>query len=107
MLLSRLGQLGSVLLIVAALSPTMAHAQEKTVTLNVENATCALCAPIVRTVLKRVPGVASVKLVENYTLSPPVTATVVFDNAVTNVEALINATTNAGYPSKLADSAGG
>ncbi|WP_163271115.1 cation transporter [Chelativorans alearense] len=91
----------------AMLSPITGYAAERTVTLGVENATCALCAPIVRSVLQRVPGVASVDVVENYSASPPVSATVVFDDDVTNVDALINATTNAGYPSRLALNAGG
>ncbi|WP_159587670.1 cation transporter [Chelativorans xinjiangense] len=86
----------------ALLSPVAGYAAERTVTLGVENATCALCVPIVRTVLQRVPGVTSVDVVENYSISPPVSATVVFDDDVTNVDALINATTNAGYPSRLA-----
>lgn len=91
----------------AMLSPIAGYAAEKTVNLSVENATCALCGPIVRTVLQRVPGVASVDIVENYNVSPPVTATVVFDDQVTDVDALISATTNAGYPSELAFNAGG
>lgn len=89
------------------LSPITGYAAEKTVTLNVENATCALCGPIVQSVLKRVPGVSSVDIVENYNISPPVAATVVFDDQITDVDALISATTNAGYPSQLAFNAGG
>jgi mercuric ion binding protein len=38
----------------AILSSFPAVAGEKTVVLNVENATCALCAPIVKTALSRV-----------------------------------------------------
>nr|WP_260905256.1 hypothetical protein [Chelativorans sp. EGI FJ00035] len=40
-------------------------------------------------------------------MSPPVSATVVFDDDITNVDALISATTNAGYPSRLALNTGG
>ena len=40
-----------------ALSPLIAHAAEKTVVLNVDNATCELCAPIVKKTLSRVYSV--------------------------------------------------
>jgi mercuric ion binding protein len=90
-----------------SLSPVAGHAAQKTVTLSVENATCALCGPIVRSVLSRVPGVVSVDLVENYEMSPPVTATVKFDDALTDVDSLISATTNAGFVSRLAFGTGG
>ena len=81
------------------LSAWPAQAAEKSVVLNVENASCALCAPIVSMSLRRVPGVSAVEVVENYAMSPPVTAKVVFDDAVTNVEELVAATTYQGYPS--------
>lgn len=80
---------------ISAVSP--AQALEQTVVLSIENATCELCAPIVRMSLERVAGVVSVIVAEDYSLSPPVTATVVFDDAATNIDALIAATTNAGY----------
>lgn len=86
----------------AMLTPVAGYAAQKTVTLSVENATCALCGPVVRTALQQVPGVTSVDVVENYNKTPPVNAKVVFDDEKTDVDALITATTNAGYPSKLA-----
>ncbi len=68
----------------------------KTVTLDVQNMTCKFCPITIRKALKKVPGVteASASLETK-------TATVTFDPAKTNVEALIKATTNAGYPSTL------
>lgn len=89
--------------LLAALSP--AQAVERTVVLSVENATCALCGPIVRMSLERVAGVLSVEVVEDYAMSPPVAATIVYDDAATSIDDLIAATTNAGYPSYLASAA--
>ena len=78
-----------------------AHATDaaatKTVTLAVDNMTCAACPITVRKALEKVPGVAKAKVdLETKT------ATVTFDPAKTKVEALTRATTEAGYPSKLA-----
>ncbi len=81
------------------LSPLSGQAAEKTVMLNVDNATCDLCAPIVKKTLSRVTGVKAVQVKEANALSGAV-ATVTFDDAVTNVPALIAATTNAGYPAR-------
>lgn len=85
-----------------ALSPWAGQAAEKTAVLNVDNATCALCAPIVKKALSRVSGVTAVQVKEASAMSGAV-ATVTFDDAVTSVPTLIAATTNAGYPSHLAD----
>jgi mercuric ion binding protein len=79
-----------------------AEAAEKTVSLDVDNATCALCAPIVKRTLARVAGVKSVQVAEANANTGAV-ATVTFDDAVTTVPALVAATTNAGYPSHLAN----
>lgn len=86
----------------AMLSPFAAAAGEKTVVLNVTNANCELCAPIVQKALTRVKGVKSAKVTQSNQMADPV-ATVTFDDAVTNVPALIAATTNAGYPSHAAN----
>jgi mercuric ion binding protein len=75
-----------------------AEAAEKTVALNVDKADCALCAPIVKMTLQRVPGVKTVSVAEATATSAAV-ATVTFDDTATNVQALVTATTNAGYPS--------
>jgi mercuric ion binding protein len=77
-----------------------AEAAEKTVVLKVENASCELCAPIVKKTLARVAGVSAVQVAEADANTGAV-ATVTFDDAVTTVPALVAATTNAGYPSHL------
>jgi periplasmic mercuric ion binding protein len=70
-------------------------AAERTVTLAVENMTCELCPPIVKKSLARVPGVATAEVsAETHR------AVVTFDDDKTTVAALVDATTNAGYPSR-------
>jgi periplasmic mercuric ion binding protein len=69
-------------------------AAEKTVTLQVDNMYCPSCAPTVKKSLSRLDGVRKVDVsTRNHT------ATVTFDDAKTNARTLIEATTNAGYPS--------
>ncbi|MFH0342998.1 MAG: mercury resistance system periplasmic binding protein MerP [Chromatiales bacterium] len=84
-----------ILLTALVADPTLAA--ERTVILNVDNMSCPACAPIVKTSLMRIEGVviSDVSTETN-------TATVTFDDAKTSVAALIDATTNAGYPSRLA-----
>jgi mercuric ion binding protein len=73
-----------------------ALAVEQTVQLEVANMSCAACAPIVRKTLSAVPGVSKVTVsVDN------ASAVVTFDAQRTNVEALIKAVTDSGYPTKL------
>ena len=84
------------------LSPLAVQAAEKTIVLNVKNANCELCAPIVKRSLAQVKGVKAVQVKQADRMADPV-ATVTFDDAVTNPSALIAATTNAGYPSQLAN----
>lgn len=81
------------------LSAAVAFAGERTVQLDVTNATCALCGPIVKGALTRVSGVLDVKVAET---SGAAVATVRFDDARTDVAALVKATTNAGFPSSVA-----
>jgi periplasmic mercuric ion binding protein len=58
------------------------------------NMTCELCPITVRKALEKVPGVSDAKIdLGNKT------ATVKFDPDKANVAALVNATTNAGFPS--------
>jgi mercuric ion binding protein len=76
-----------------ALSPS-AFAAEKTVTLSVENMTCAACPHIVKGSLAAVPGVNTVVV-----SFADKTATVTYDDAKAEIPALVRATTNAGYPS--------
>jgi periplasmic mercuric ion binding protein len=70
-------------------------AAEKTVTLKVENMTCALCPITVRKSLEAVEGVqkADVSLIQH-------TAVVTFDDGKTNVDTLAAATTQVGFPSR-------
>lgn len=69
---------------------------ERTVTLEVDNMTCAACAPIVESSLKQVSGVANVAISRQ-----DGTAAVTFDDAKARLHDLIAATTEAGYPSHL------
>jgi len=73
---------------------TASFAAEKTVTLAVENMTCAACPHIVKLSLAAVPGVSQVLIsFENKT------ATVTYDDTRAAIPTLVRATTNAGYPS--------
>ena len=85
------------IILLTALVADPALAAERTVNLNVDNMSCPACAPIVKKSLMRIEGViiSDVSAETN-------TATVTFDDAKTGVAALIDATTNAGYPSRLA-----
>jgi len=84
------------------MSAVAAQAEPTTVVLQVENATCLLCGPIVQKALQRVPGVTAVDVTEFDEFSG-VVATVEFDDAATSTEALIIATTDVGYPSHPVD----
>lgn len=79
---------------IAAVS--IADAATTTVTLAVENMTCAACPITVKKALNKVDGVATTEV--NYERKE---AVVSFDDAKTNVETLIKATTEAGYPSTV------
>ncbi|MFT5110695.1 MAG: mercuric ion binding protein [Parasphingorhabdus sp.] len=71
-------------------------AEIKTITLDIPKMDCPLCPITVKTALNRVDGVTEVDA-DLATKS----ALVSFDDKVTTVQALISATTNAGYPSEL------
>ncbi|MGQ0595620.1 MAG: mercury resistance system periplasmic binding protein MerP [Gammaproteobacteria bacterium] len=83
--------------VVAVLVAGLVSAAEKTITLSVNNMTCAACPPVVKTSLGRIDGVSRVEV----SLEAK-TAIVTYDDAKTDVAALIDATTNAGYPSHVA-----
>lgn len=68
----------------------------KTVTLDVPGMTCKFCPITIRKALEKVQGVT--KVTSEYKTK---TATVTYDPTKTNVEALTQATKNAGYPSTL------
>jgi periplasmic mercuric ion binding protein len=72
-----------------------AWAAPKTVTLNLSGMTCEACPITVKKALQRVPGVSKIDV--QYEKKQVV---VTFDDAKTNTDALVKATTNAGYPSQ-------
>lgn len=78
------------------LLPTLSSAAEQTVELTVPGMTCPVCPLTVKKSLQGVAGVETVSV--DYDAK---TARVVFDDAQTSVDALREATTNAGYPSQL------
>lgn len=74
----------------------VAAAATQTVTLAVKNMTCAVCPITVKKALNGVAGVSDTEVSYEHK-----EAVVTYDDAKTNVEALIKATTDAGYPSSL------
>lgn len=90
--------LSLIVLTASLLTSGAAFSAEQTVTLNVANASCELCGPIVKRSLSNVPGVLNADVSE---ASGTTIAKVRFNDSETNVAALITATTNAGYPSKV------
>jgi mercuric ion binding protein len=72
-------------------------ATEKTVVFVIDNMTCALCPVTVKSAMESVEGVHSVE-VDFEARS----ATVIFDTAETNAAAVATASTNAGYPARVA-----
>ena len=70
-----------------------AWAGERTITFAVDNMTCEACPYIVKSSMAAVPGVAKVAV----SLQAK-TATVTFDDAKTNPDAIAAASMNAGYP---------
>ena len=71
-------------------------APPRTVTLDVENMTCGTCPIVVKKALERVPGVSSTSVDFDKK-----TATVTFDPDKATSAKLTQATTAAGFPSKL------
>lgn len=82
-----------------AAASTAALAEMKTATLNVSGMTCATCPIAVKKALTRVPGVSQAQV--SFEKSE---AVVTFDDAKTNVGALMKASDDAGYPCTLKDS---
>ncbi len=70
------------------------HAGTQTVTLSVPGMTCATCPITVKKALTQVHGVIDVKVTYE-----PKEAVVTYDDNKTSLEALTDATRNAGYPS--------
>ena len=76
---------------------TSAWAASKTVTLSVPGMTCAACPITIKKALTEIDGVTEAEV-----SFEKKEAVVTFDDTKTGVSALIEATTNAGYPSRLA-----
>lgn len=81
--------------IVALILAAPAWASPKTVTLNVSGMTCAACPITVKKALEKVGGVSKVEV-----RFEKKQVLVTFDDAKTNTDALVKATTDAGYPSQ-------
>jgi mercuric ion binding protein len=80
----------------AAVSTNAAYAATKTVTLDVPGMYCSVCPITVRKALEKVPGVSKAA-----TSLERKEAVVTYDDAKTNLDALLDATFTAGYPSEL------
>ena len=74
----------------------VAHMAPKTITLSVPGMTCATCPITITKALTMVKGVTRVDV--SY---EKLEAVVTYDDAKTTVEALMKATTDAGYPSTV------
>jgi len=85
--------LAPVLGLLALVAPAWAAPQ--TVTLNVSGMTCPLCPVTVKKALEKVSGVSKVEV-----RFEKKQAVVTFDDTKTNTNALVKATTDAGYPSQ-------
>ena len=70
-------------------------ASPQIVTLNISGMTCATCPITVKKALEKVSGVSKVEV-----RFEKKQVLVSFDDAKTNTDALVKATTNAGYPSQ-------
>ena len=73
-----------------------AWAATQAVTLSIPGMTCGACPITVRAALKREPGVETVGIDEAQKQ-----VTVTYDDSKTNVQALTQATKDAGYPSSV------
>ena len=91
--------LGFPMLTIALIVSVPVIAATKTVTLSVPGMNCAACPITVKKALGKVPGVANTDV--NLDKRE---ATVTFDDARANVEALTRATRDAGYPSTVVGS---
>jgi periplasmic mercuric ion binding protein len=86
----------SIAAIVAMLALTSpAWASPKTVTLSVSGMTCEACPVTVKKALQKVSGVSKIEV--QYEKKQVV---VTYDDTKTNIDGLVKATTNAGYPSQ-------
>jgi len=84
------------LLFLMMLTSLVAFAKPQTVTLNVPTMNCAMCPLTVERALKNVEGV-----IDADASLDAKQAIVTFDDAKVSAERLVEATTNAGYPSTI------
>ena len=87
-----------VLIALLTLTSMTAMAKPKTVTLEVPTMNCVTCPLTVKKALQKVDGVTKADVTYEDKL-----AVVTFDDEKTTVQALTEATENAGYPSTLKD----
>ena len=85
--------IAAVVAMIALTAP--AWAAPRTVTLKVSGMTCEACPITVKKALQKVPGVSKIDV-----LYEKKQVVVSFDDSKTNTDALVKATTNAGYPSQ-------
>jgi len=88
--------LSTLILVGAVVTAPAAFAADRTVTFAIDNMTCASCPYIVKTSMAAVPGVAKVAV-----SFEAKTATVTFDDAKTNPDAIATASMTAGFPAHL------
>jgi mercuric ion binding protein len=84
-----------VVVLTALVLSASAWASPQTVTLNVPGMTCEACPITVKKALEKVPGVSKIEVrLEKKQV------VVTYEDSKTNTNALVKATTNAGYPSQ-------
>jgi len=83
---------------VICISPATVFAADQTIKLSVSGMNCVSCPYMVKQAIFMVDGI---KTVEATMIDR--SATVVFDDAITNVDEIRQATANIGYPSTLTD----
>ncbi len=98
LMLSLLSELYS-MQVVQAETLVQTQNSNQSVTLDMQNMTCPMCKFTIKKALQGVNGVQTVNVDYNSK-----TANVSFDPQKTNTEALIKATTNAGYPATVPQS---
>lgn len=84
------------LVLATAVDAGGAMAAERSVTMAIQNMTCAACPYIVQKSMSAVSGVEKVEV-----SFADKTATVTFDDAKTTVDAIASASKNAGYPATV------
>lgn len=94
--------IASVALGAAFMIAPQAFAAEQTVKLSVPGMSCASCPYMVKSAISKVDGIASVEA----TMADR-SATVIFDDTVTDIAEIQEATENIGYPSSVVETTSG